>query len=220
MPSNRDIERKYIEQQLDLHGEYLTNLFIDAIIRGDVRKTEYLLSYFESGSKWTVEQRLGLPVLLFSFPNYGRFVEIKEYQKKGVKGKMKGFMTHKVDSMALLYGITSQPKKLKAKERKIKLRKQSKSGLVMPVNSNEGWGNSTTPREKFIVTRTKDKTLKKEWNDNKASSKKNAKWYARNVYGAQNKLIGKLMWGLSDIEREKIKNQLLQEQVSSITVKV
>jgi hypothetical protein len=44
----------------------------------------------------------------------------------------------------------------------------------------------------------------------KPKKKKNTKWYTHNVYGAQNRLIGRLMYGLTDIERERIKNSLIK----------
>jgi hypothetical protein len=42
----------------------------------------------------------------------------------------------------------------------------------------------------------------------KKVKKKNTNWYSRNTYGALNRLIGRLMWGLSDIEIERIKKLL------------
>jgi len=42
--------------------------------------------------------------------------------------------------------------------------------------------------------------------------KKDTQWYSRNMYGSQNLLIGRLMWGLSDIERERLKNILEREK--------
>ncbi len=42
----------------------------------------------------------------------------------------------------------------------------------------------------------------------KKRKRKNTSWYTRNVYGSLNKLIGTLMFGLSDIERERLKEFL------------
>lgn len=38
----------------------------------------------------------------------------------------------------------------------------------------------------------------------KKKKTKNAQWYTKNVYGAQNRLIGRIMYGLTDIERQRI----------------
>jgi len=42
----------------------------------------------------------------------------------------------------------------------------------------------------------------------KKPKNKNTNWYSPNVYGSQNRLIGRLMYGLSDIEIQRIKGML------------
>jgi len=40
------------------------------------------------------------------------------------------------------------------------------------------------------------------------TKKKNTRWYSHNLFGAQNRLIGRLMYGLSEIEIQRIKEAL------------
>ncbi len=65
-------------------------------------------------------------------------------------------------------------------------------------------------RKKIKIETQKDNAAK--WGVKKKTKKKNTSWYTRNVYGSQNLLIGKLMYGLSDIERERLKNILQKEK--------
>jgi hypothetical protein len=156
MATDREIERRYIEEQLDLHGEYLNDLFIADITRKNLINKGDLLDYFDSASTWDITTRNSLPALVFDIPVYGRLIEIQD------KKRLRGIRTRKVDTNALLWGI--KPKK----ERK-------KKG-------------------------------------------KNAQWYTHNTYGAQNLLIGRLMWGFSDIEKNRIKKLL--EENNRITIEV
>jgi hypothetical protein len=153
MPTKEEIERRYIEQQLDRHGEHLNDLFIQAIVDKDLINSGDLLDYFDSASKWKVTTWNGMQTLQFEFPNYGRFVEIQANKVK------RGLRTEKVDTNALIWGVKKQAEK-------------KKKG-------------------------------------------KNAQWYTKNVYGAQNLLIGRLMYGLSDIEREKIVAVLKKETIQN-----
>jgi len=51
-------------------------------------------------------------------------------------------------------------------------------------------------------------TRKTMWETESKKKKKNTQWYTANAFGAQNRLLGKLLWGLSDIERERIKKEI------------
>lgn len=46
---------------------------------------------------------------------------------------------------------------------------------------------------------------------------KDTRWYAKNVYGSLNRLIGILMYELTDQERERIKGILKQQQIRKNT---
>ena len=47
----------------------------------------------------------------------------------------------------------------------------------------------------------------------KKKPSKNTQWYTKNVYGAQNRLIGRLMYGFTDIERERLTKILNREKI-------
>ena len=148
MPTNAQIEQHWIAEKLDEHGEYLTDLFIEAIQQKDIINSGELLDYFDSGSKWKVANIAGTGMLSFPFFNYGRFVEIQSIKRRKIK-------TETPDTNAAIWGIKTKKKK---------------------------------------------------------SRTKNAQWYTKNVYGAQNRLIGRIMYGLSDIERNRIIETLKQAQ--------
>jgi len=149
MPTNDQIESAFIGNELRIHAEYLSELFIQAIQKKQLIKSEGLLSAFTSSNPSNVREigSSGVWILEFKFPDHGRLVEIQQKKKK------RSFLTEK-DARELVWGISSDKKKKKGK---------------------------------------------------------NADWYTRNVYGAQNKLIGRLMYGLTDIERERIISALKKE---------
>ena len=63
-----------------------------------------------------------------------------------------------------------------------------------------------------INQKKKIKTESTKANGKKFTKKrKNTSWYTRNVYGSQNLLIGRLMWGLSDIEMDRLKKILKKD---------
>ena len=63
-----------------------------------------------------------------------------------------------------------------------------------------------------INRKKKIKTESRTANGKKFTKKrKNTSWYTRNVYGSQNLLIGRLMWGLSDIEMVRLKKILKKD---------
>lgn len=147
-PTNHDIEKLFAQEELDLHGEYLVDLFVDAIKRKKLLDTKNLLRTFESGMPYFVKSSGSNPTLVFSFPNYGRFLEIQAGKKR------RAIRTENVDTNKLLWGASTAKKKKRAK---------------------------------------------------------NAQWYTRNVYGAQNRLINRIMYGLSDVERKRLINLLKQK---------
>jgi hypothetical protein len=144
-----ELELLFIKEQLYVHSEELTDLFVADIERKNLFKSGDLLSVFESGSPYKVWNSSGSVVLSMKFPDYGRFIEINFH------------------------------KKLRTENNKDNAKK---------------WG-----------AKEKEKA--------KANSKrKNTDWYTRNVYGSQNLLIGRLMWGLGDIEIQRLKNILEKEK--------
>lgn len=61
-----------------------------------------------------------------------------------------------------------------------------------------------------IVWKIKERKVKK------AQKKKDTRWYAKNMYGGQNRLIGRIMYGLSDIEIERLKGILDNRKNNSL----
>lgn len=133
------LEIEFIKEELDLHGEYLVDLFEEDIVRKGLIKFGDLLSIFRNENAYSVSERAGGTVVLsIKFPNYGRFIEIQKHKKK---------------------------------------------------------------------IRTEDSKLKRsKWN--KKRKRKDTSWYTHNVYGAQNKLMGRLMYGFSEEIKKKLKQRL------------
>jgi len=50
----------------------------------------------------------------------------------------------------------------------------------------------------------------------KSKKKKNTDWYTKNVYGAQGRLIGRIMYGFSDIVRQQILKSLTNPTTDSL----
>lgn len=67
------------------------------------------------------------------------------------------------------------------------------------------------------INRHSADTNKMIWNmkQNRHSIKKNTQWYARNMYGGLNKLISRVMYGLSDVEIARLKGILENRKASS-----
>ena len=139
MSGYTDIEKLFIQEELDQHAEYLSDLFVEDIEKNKLIKHSWLLDTFTSGNPFTISYRGNQVILSVKFPDYGRFIEIQ--QRK-------------------------------------------------PIKTETQKGNAS------------------KWGTKKKAKKKNTSWYTRNVYGSQNLLIGRLMYGLSDIERERLKNIL------------
>ncbi len=139
MSNYSDIEKLFIREELHLHSDYLSDLFVEDIEKKKLIDSTQLLDTFTAGNPFSISEKGGQIVLSVKFPDHGRYIEIQ------------------------------QRKKIKVETSK---------------------GNAA------------------KWGAKKKSKKKNTSWYTRNVYGSQNLLIGKLMYGLSDIERERLKNIL------------
>ena len=138
-----DIELLFIEEVLDQHGEYLFDLFQDTIDSKALKETENLADSIQ----FKVTQDSRGPKLSFTFPSYGRFIEINFHKRRQ---------------------------------------------------------NSSI----FGIERSNSQHLKKK-------KKKDTDWYTRNVYGSLNRLIGILMYELSDSERLRLKNLLENGFLSS-----
>lgn len=61
-------------------------------------------------------------------------------------------------------------------------------------------------RKPIQIETSKENAAK--WKGKQKPKRKKTDWYTRNVYGSQNLLIGRLMYGLGDIEMKRLKGIL------------
>jgi len=60
----------------------------------------------------------------------------------------------------------------------------------------------------------REQTNKSLWGvKSKSKSKKDTRWYSKNVYGSLNRLIGKLMYEYDDVALERMKNILSKAKI-------
>jgi len=121
-----ELEQLFIKEILDQHGEYLTDLFVYSIEAKKLINEGELID----GISYKVEKRGNNFVLAFTFPEYGRQIEIRYFKSKN-------------------------------------------SQKLKPINTNRMLWNIRGKQQR------KPKA-------------KDTRWYSRNLYGAQNTLIGRL----------------------------
>ena len=140
-----DLELLFIEEVLDQHGEYLTDLLTEDIERKRLRDTDDLISSISSRtSKYGID-----PVLLINFISYGRAIEIRWHKKS---------------------------------------------------DNTKNWTTDTNRQVWGIGA-------------NRKAKKKDTRWYARNVYGSQNRLISILSNEFTEEEKARLKGILDQQQI-------
>jgi len=76
-----EIELLYIAETLDQHGEYLVDLLVSAIEKKTLISDQEKEHLIERISSKTTKYGIN-PALIISFPDYGRFIEIKYHQKR------------------------------------------------------------------------------------------------------------------------------------------
>jgi len=108
-----EAKQLFVQEELDQHGEFLADLLVQSIQELDVIDTTNLLKQLrynvrKNGTDW---------ILQFSFPGYGRAVEIGFYKRK--RGD---FNTESNELIKQLYGIKSLDD-MKRQRAKRKLRK-------------------------------------------------------------------------------------------------
>jgi len=75
-----ELELTFIAEVLDQHGEYLTDLLVDAIESKKLISQEDKDHLIESISYDTTKYGIN-PVLVINFPAYGRFIEINYHKR-------------------------------------------------------------------------------------------------------------------------------------------
>jgi len=102
-----EVELLFISEQLDMHGEYLTDLFVDSIESKSLRNTDQLIDSIE----YKHEMRGNNPTLVFSFPSHGRLIEINFHKKLQSRS-----IAEAVDTDALLYNIRKRKQSKRKKK--------------------------------------------------------------------------------------------------------
>lgn len=103
-----DIELGFIREVLDLHGEYMADLFYDSIGQKNLIRKGNLRSYFESNMPYKVSMRGQDPHLEFTFPTYGRLAEIGYHRKS-----TNTLRQWRSENTAAVWGIKAAKKKKK-----------------------------------------------------------------------------------------------------------
>lgn len=80
-----EVEKLFIEEVLDTHGEYLVDLMQDAIIEQNLRLTDDLVNSLD----YDVRRRGNDFVLEVSFLGYGRAIEIMQNKSRRLRAKQK-----------------------------------------------------------------------------------------------------------------------------------
>ena len=141
---SKDLKLLFIEEELSQHGEWLCDVFIEAIETQKLKRTEDLVTSIDYQSFKSGED----PGLKVNFLSYGRAFEIADNKKKN----------------------------------------------RFDVNTNRDiWGIRNRER----------------------SRKKDKRWYAKNMYGGLNKLISRIMYGLSDEEIARLKGILENRKLNN-----
>jgi hypothetical protein len=137
-----EVEKLFVEELLDQHGEYVIDLLADAISDKKLRITDDLIDSLN----YKVEHRGDDQVLVISFLSYGRAIEIQYFKSK-------------------------------------RMRREAKS---------EG----------------------KEMAAMRRAQKKDTRFYAKNVYGSINRLLGRMSSEYSDQEIARLKGILENRMVN------
>lgn len=104
MSPSKEIKVLFIREVLDQHAEFLSDLFTDTLEANKIYRTGELAD----GIKYKVKTSSDSTALHISFPDYGRFIEIR-YNK--LKKKKKN--SFNVDTNKELFGIKNNSFKIK-----------------------------------------------------------------------------------------------------------
>jgi len=102
-----EIELLFISEQLDQHGEFLTDLFVESIEGKNLRNTDELLDNISYRQIMNGNR----PVLAFSFPVHGRLIEINFHKKRESRSIIQA-----VDTDSILYNLKRAKKARKKKK--------------------------------------------------------------------------------------------------------
>jgi hypothetical protein len=106
-----ELELLFIAETLDQHGEYLTDLLIEGIEKKALISDEDKEHLIDSISYDTKKYGIN-PVLIFKFPDYGRFMEINYHKKRQSKN------SDLFDEQSINNALWGRSNKKKAKRKK------------------------------------------------------------------------------------------------------
>ena len=147
---DNDIEQLFIKEIMQEHGQFLHSLFVEALESNNIKDTGTLISSIT----YKVERRGNNFVLSFTFPGYGRALEIRYYKSKN-------------------------------------------SQLANTIKSNRS----------ILTKKAKNK-------------KRDYRWYSRNLYGSQNRLIGRASYRLVEEEILRLKKILTEAKLDGSYSKI
>ena len=145
-----DTEQLFLIEILQDHGMFLHGLFVDGLKNAEIKPSGILMSSIT----YKVDRRGNNFVLSFTFPGYGRALEIRYYKSKN-------------------------------------------SQLANTIKSNRS----------LLTKKVKNK-------------KRDYRWYSKNLYGSQNRLIGRASYRLVEEEILRLKQALIEAKLDGTYSKI
>ena len=133
----------FIEEALSLHGEWLSDILVEAIEKNRLRRTDALLDSINYSSF----KENGNPGLRFSFFGYGRAVDISGYKRN----------KHEVDTIRDIWGVKENQLKKSGKRWYAKNMYAGYYKLVSKIMY--GLGEQEIARLKGILENRKNATI-------------------------------------------------------------
>jgi hypothetical protein len=141
-----EVEMMFIEEELSLHGEFLSDLFVESIENMRLRKTDELI---DNISFHTSISKGNKPKLTFSFPSHGRLIEVN-YFKKAQRSIFEAIDTDKV-----VWGL-NHAKKARKKKKDTRWYTRNVYGSINRLLSRlaTNYSEAEIARLKLIIERT------------------------------------------------------------------
>ena len=139
-----EVELLFVEEVLDMHGEYVMDLFAEDIMSKNLRRTDDLLNSIS----YTVGHYGIDPVLLISFFSYGRAIEINWHMRS--KNSRRWALTN---TNSAIWGIKqNRPRKRKKNTRWYTRNYYGSINRLLSILSTE-FSNEEVKRLKAILER-------------------------------------------------------------------
>ena len=86
-----EIEKTFINQELEKHAKYLSELYEQSIVKQKLIKSQLLKNLFITTAPNNLFESSGIHHLQVKFPDYGRFIEIAYHKRKKIKTRNSEF---------------------------------------------------------------------------------------------------------------------------------